>query len=169
MTAPQDELRQERIEQVYFGCELERAMARPYESRISVDDAYLEAAGQVLFNYAYVEGVVAYLVDTVIPGYINLTRGRTADEIASDLELSSNIKADEELRVIATRFRALTERRDALLLALPVTGSADKAQILSTLTNVAEMWDEQKLWALAQEADTLAADSRNLLAKKIGK
>lgn len=144
-------------------------MARPYESRISVADTYLEAAGQVLFNYAYVEGVVAYLVDSVIPGYINLTRGRTADEITTDLELSSNIKADEELRAIATRFKALTGRRDALLLALPVTGTKDKAQILSTLTSVAEDWDEQKLWSLAQDADTLAADSRDLLAKKTGK
>lgn len=141
-------------------------MTRPYQSRISVDDTYLEAAGQVLFNYAYVEGVIAYLVDTVVPGYISLTRGRTADEISTDLELSSNIKADEELRAIATRFRALTVRRDALLLALPITRSEDKAQILSTLTDVAEEWDEQKLWSFAEEADALAADSRALLTKK---
>ena len=144
-------------------------MARPYKSGISVEESYLEAAGQVLFNYAYVEGVVAYLVDTVIPGYINLTRGRTADEITTDLELSSNIKADEELRAIAARFKLLTERRDALLLALPVTGSQDQAQILSTLTSVAEEWDEQKLWSLAQDADTLAVDSRELLARRASK
>ena len=141
-------------------------MDRPYKSRISVEDTYLEAAGQVLFNYAYVEGVIAYLINTVIPGYINLTRGRTADEIASDLELSSNIKVDEELRAIAARFKALTERRDALLLALPVTGSKGDFQILSTLTDVAEEWNEQKLWSLAQEADALAADSRDLLTKR---
>ena len=143
-------------------------MTRPYESRIPVDDTYLEAAGQVLFNYAYTEGVIAYLTNTVIPGYINLTRSRTADEIATDLELASNINADEELRTISARFKTLTTSRDALLLALPVTGSKDKAQILSTLTNTAEEWDEQKLWALAQEADILAVDSRDLLTKRTG-
>lgn len=51
-------------------------MPRPYQSRINVADDYLEAAGQALFNFAYAEGIVAYLVDTFVPGYINLTRGR---------------------------------------------------------------------------------------------
>lgn len=144
-------------------------MARPYQSRISVEDSYLEAAGQALFNYAYVEGIIAYLVNAVIPGYINLTRGRTADEIANDLDLSSNIKADEELRAIASRFRDLTKRRDALLLALPMTAAEDHAQVLSTLTNIAEEWDETSLWTFAQEAEGLAIDSRELLQKRMGR
>lgn len=143
-------------------------MPRPYQSRISVEDSYLEAAGQALFNYAYVEGIIAYLVNSVIPGYINLTRGRTADEIASDLDLSSNIKADEELRGLASRFKELTGRRDALLLALPVTAGKDYAQILSTLTSVAEEWDEASLWAFAQQAEALAIDSRESLQKRTG-
>lgn len=143
-------------------------MPRPYQSRISVEDSYLEAAGQALFNYAYVEGIVAYLVNSVVPGYINLTRSRTADEIANDLALSSNIKADQELRGVASRFKELTGRRDALLVALPVTASKDHAQILSTLTNTAEEWDEASLWAFAQQAEALAIDSRELLQKRTG-
>ena len=91
-------------------------MARPYQSRIFVEDSYLEAAGQALYNYAYVEGVVAYITDSVIRGYINLTRGRTADEIATDLGLVSDIHANQELRAVASRFKDLTSRRDALLL-----------------------------------------------------
>lgn len=143
-------------------------MPRPYQSRISVEDSYLEAAGQALFNYAYVEGIVAYLVNSVVPGYINLTRSRTADEIANDLDLSSNIKADQELRGVASRFKELTGKRDALLLALPVTAAKDNAQILSTLTNTAEEWDEASLWDFAQQAEALVIDSRELLQKRTG-
>ena len=143
-------------------------MPRPYQSRILVEDSYLEAAGQALFNYAYVEGIVAYLVNSVIPGYINLTRSRTADEIANDLDLSSNIKADQELRGVASRFKELTGKREALLLALPVTAAKDHAQILSTLTYTAEEWDEASLWDFAQQAEALAIDSRELLQTRTG-
>lgn len=144
-------------------------MARPYQSRIPVKDSYLEAAGQALYNYAYVEGVVAYLTDSALPGYINLTRGRTADAIAMDLGLVADVHADQDLRGIASRFKDLTSKRDALLLALPVTESQANEQILSTLTNVAEKWEEAEVWAFAQEADQLAVDSRELLQKRTGK
>ena len=84
------------------------------------------------------------------------------------LNLSSNIKADEELRAIASRFRDLTKRRDALLLALPITAEKDHAQVLSTFTDVAEERDEASLWAFAQQVEALAVDSRALLQKRTG-
>ena len=136
-------------------------MPRPYQSRISVADDYLEAAGQALFNFAYAEGIIVYLVDSFVPGYINLTRGRTADAIAEDLQLASAVKPDAAVSAIATGFSDLSRRRDDLLLALPIT-AADQAQILSTLHQTATSWDEGTLWTFAKDAEDLAIKAQEL-------
>ena len=143
-------------------------MARPYQSRISVSDEYLEAAGQALFNFAYAEGIVAYLVDSFVPGYINLTRGRTADEISGDLQLASLVKPDAEVSAVSSGFSDLSKRRDDLHLALPVT-AANKDQILSTLHQTSESWDEETLWSFAKDAEDLAIKARELYQSRTGR
>jgi len=142
-------------------------VARPYQSRISVSDDYLEAAGQALFNFAYAEGIIAYLVDSLIPGYINLTRGRTADEIAVDLQLASAVKPDTEITAIGQGFSDLSKRRDDLLLALPIT-APNGDQILSTLHQTNEQWAEATLWGFAKDAEDLAIRARALYQARTG-
>ncbi|MBB5060677.1 hypothetical protein HDF16_005413 [Granulicella aggregans] len=138
-------------------------MPRPYTLRIPVEEDYLEAAGEAFYNFAYAEGVIAYLVNSLIPGYITLTRGRTADEIARDLKLASSVKPNADIDSVAEAFSSLVAKRDSLLLARPIT-SKDDGQILSSLgDSVAHSWVIDDLWKFAEEAQDVALDAQKLI------
>ena len=138
-------------------------MNRPYDLQIPVDPDYLEAAGEALYNFAYAEGIIVYLVNSLIPKYITLTRGRTAGEIANDLKLASAVEPKAEVTAVAEEFAALAQRRDSLLLAMPIT-SKDNTQLLSTLGNTSsENWDIETLWKFAEDAQNVALTAQKLI------
>lgn len=137
-------------------------MPRPYNLRIPVEEDYLEAAGEAFYTFAYAEGVIAYLVNSLIPGYITLTRGRTADEIARDLKLASALKPNTDIDALAENFLVLVSKRDGLLLSLPVTAK-DNQQILSSLGDItSQNWDIDALWKFAEEAQDVALTAQKL-------
>ena len=138
-------------------------MTRPYDLLIPVEPEYLEAAGEALYNFAYAEGIIVSLVNSLVPGYITLTRGRTADEIANDLKLASAIEPRAEVTAVAGEFSALAQRRDSLLESMPVTGK-DGAQLLSTLGETSSQdWNTGTLWKFAEDAQNVALTAQKLI------
>ena len=140
---------------------------RPYASRITVADSYLQAIGQVIYNYSATQWNVVYLGTLVAPTFDNTCNLDEIGSIAREFKLLSGTDKFPEYVDITTRFTSLTKQYLDLLHTTPFTAN-DAEQLLGSSEAGNRQWTEPDVWKLAEDLQTLDLDSNTLFYKLKG-
>ena len=140
---------------------------RPYASRITVADSYLQAIGQVIYNYSATQWNVVYLGSLVVPSFDQICNLDHIGSIARDFRLLSGTEKFQEFTDITARFTSLTTQYLDLLHTTPFTAT-DAEQLLGSSEAGNRQWTEQDVWKLAEDLQALDIESNALFYKLKG-
>jgi hypothetical protein len=94
------------------------------------DPEYIEALGHAVYNFAWLEYNVVWVVELLEPSYWGeyVSKAKSAGDVAKDLERAIHDRAkghvaEAELRDISKTFSDLKVRRNKLLHATPIVAS----------------------------------------------
>lgn len=140
---------------------------RPYTTRIPVADSYLQALGQVIYNFATTQWNVVYLGSLAAPSFVSRGDVDEIGAVARDFNLLSETGRFPEFAAISTRFSEVTKRYMNLLHTTGLTAS-DGEQLLGSSDAGNIQWTEADVWTLANDLQTLDIDSNDLFYKLNG-
>ncbi len=136
----------------------------PYASRIPVDQSYVQAIGQVMYNFATVEWNIVYLGSLIAPSFVSRESGADFDIVVREFGLLSETGKHPEYAYIAVRFAEMAKRRQDLLKSIPFTASGG-AQELGGAQGPDDQWTEEKVQALAKDLEDLDIEANDLYYK----
>ncbi len=132
-----------------------------YRSRITADPAYIQALGQAVYDFTYLEWVVIWTIVKLSPdGFESIPKGATAGKIASALEkaiggasppLPNNLRG--ALVKFSESYRYALRIRNKLLHAHPYTASDGLPRLLAGDHD----WSVEKVKAAAKLFDDAAS------------
>jgi hypothetical protein len=137
----------------------------PYSSRIPVDPEYLQALGQVVYNFASVLWNFVYLGSLNDPTFVQTSANIDFVEVAKRFESLVEAGDDELMKGLAARFTAATVIRDSLLRCTPITSTEGTQILYGRTNNNPTQWTELGLWKFAQELESLDIDANALYYK----
>jgi hypothetical protein len=133
-----------------------------YQSRIPVENSYLQAIGQAFYNFATTEWNIVYLGSLISPSFVTRESGASFGVVAREFSLLCDTGRFPDCVDIANRFAAATVRRQDLVRSIPIT-AAGGAQILDgSEAEKDTQWTEADVLAFAKDLETLDIDANNL-------
>ena len=126
----------------------------PYASRIPVEQSYVQAIGQVVYNFATVEWNMVYLGSLISPSFVNRESGADFETVAREFSLLSETGTIPDTAALSERFTKATARRQALLRSIPITANGG-FQELNDSKVTENQWTEEAIWAFAKELEDL--------------
>lgn len=136
-----------------------------YESRIVVGTTYLQALGQVVYNYATVEWNIVYLGSLVAPSFLQGEAGKAFADVVRGFEILSEVEKFPGFSDISRRFSEATRRKDELLKSIPITAAGGSQVLDGKEDGQDKRWGEADVWALANDLQQLDLDSNALYYK----
>lgn len=144
-----------------------------YKPRIKADPVYLQALGQALYNFTYLEWVAVWtIVKLSIDGFGSVPKGETAAQIAKALTraIASTLPAlPDGLRRQLTKFdesyRAAIKVRNRLLHAHPLTAPDGTQQLGSAGSN----WSLEQVEEAAKQFEDAAIQSNVIFHGELAK
>lgn len=151
----------------------------PYRARIPTEPGYAELLGQAIYNFAYMEWNIIWIIERLCPGYLATQpqlhpSGKIAGAFDRAIEQAKGLSADLErqLEGIAARFRKCKDRRNQLLHAHPHTSTSGKQLLLRSKASSKISWDSPLIIDAARDFEALAIDAAKLFhsaLKSVGK
>jgi hypothetical protein len=144
-----------------------------YRPRIKADPLYLQALGQALYNFTYLEWVVVWtIVKLSSDGFGSVPKGETATQIAKALTraVSSTTPAlPDSLRQQLVKFdesyRAAIKVRNQLLHAHPLTAPDGSQQLGSAGSN----WSLEQVEVAAKQFEDAAIQGNAIFHGELAK
>ncbi|MGH7515457.1 MAG: hypothetical protein ACREOQ_21340 [Gemmatimonadales bacterium] len=144
-----------------------------YKPRIKADPIYLQALGQALYNFTYLEWVVVWtIVSLSSDGFGSVPTGETAAQIAKALTraIASTVPAlPDSLRRQLAKFdesyRAAIKVRNKLLHAHPLTAPDGRQQLGSAGSN----WTLEQVEVAAKQFEDAAIQGSAIFHGELAK
>lgn len=136
--------------------------------RIPADAAYLGALGRAVFNFAYLEWAVIWLVETMQLGFLQKSLEKTSGQIEKHFcdaveQLDDVVLDKEELRVLIQRSKCLVPEQNSLIHSHTYTAPEGAHELMYLGRHGRKEWPVELMTDFASRTAVASKEANRLL------